>query len=379
MEKINSQWRKGKLNYSINLQRLIVALFLYFLILPAHIFPAGRQHEHLVKDVVCGMQVDIHETKFTSNYKGKVYYFCSERCKKAFDEDPEKYIEGQLSQVKAEYEKNPDDVKVALKYSKALVQNGSFEEAKSLLNRLTNKAISDEDQSEVYFQLGYIATKQGKYDEALSLYSLVIKKDTKAESYSGAVVNTAAIRYQIKDELEPAFQILSKALKEGRIAERHLATAHKLMLMMNYDRKDYYAAKKYLEMMSSEAAKDEHIADSIWVIYLMTNEKDKGEKILKETYERVQDDFFGLYRLASIAYEANLKIDEALNWIDKANKLSKGEKFYVLDTYSKLMWLVGKREEAINLLEKAISLCKNESALVEMKGRLESYKEALKK
>ena len=31
------------------------------------------------------------KAKYTSTYKGKTYYFCSEGCKKAFDRDPEKY------------------------------------------------------------------------------------------------------------------------------------------------------------------------------------------------------------------------------------------------------------------------------------------------
>jgi Cu+-exporting ATPase len=29
----------------------------------------------------------------TSRYKGTTYYFCNPNCKKAFDADPEKYLE----------------------------------------------------------------------------------------------------------------------------------------------------------------------------------------------------------------------------------------------------------------------------------------------
>ena len=42
-------------------------------------------------DVVCKMKVNKENAKFTSEYKGKTYYFCSLSCKKEFDEDPEKY------------------------------------------------------------------------------------------------------------------------------------------------------------------------------------------------------------------------------------------------------------------------------------------------
>ena len=43
-------------------------------------------------DPICGMTVDEKTAKFTSEYKGKKYYFCAVGRKKAFDKDPEKYL-----------------------------------------------------------------------------------------------------------------------------------------------------------------------------------------------------------------------------------------------------------------------------------------------
>lgn len=43
-------------------------------------------------DPVCNMTVDEKTAKITSEYNGKKYYFCAPGCKKAFDEDPSKYI-----------------------------------------------------------------------------------------------------------------------------------------------------------------------------------------------------------------------------------------------------------------------------------------------
>lgn len=45
----------------------------------------------MAKDVVCGMTVNEKNVKFKSNYKGTVYYFCSEQCKKSFENNPERY------------------------------------------------------------------------------------------------------------------------------------------------------------------------------------------------------------------------------------------------------------------------------------------------
>ena len=47
--------------------------------------------EGMKKDPVCGMRVDPKITKLHSVYNGWHYLFCSESCKKMFDESPEKY------------------------------------------------------------------------------------------------------------------------------------------------------------------------------------------------------------------------------------------------------------------------------------------------
>lgn len=43
-------------------------------------------------DPVCKMEVDTAKTKYKSDYKGKTYYFCSESCKKKFDQNPASYV-----------------------------------------------------------------------------------------------------------------------------------------------------------------------------------------------------------------------------------------------------------------------------------------------
>lgn len=46
-----------------------------------------------VIDPVCGMQVEPSQTPYKLIYRGKVYYFCSPQCKKAFQENPDYYLE----------------------------------------------------------------------------------------------------------------------------------------------------------------------------------------------------------------------------------------------------------------------------------------------
>lgn len=44
------------------------------------------------KDPVCNMDLDENKAAATSEYKGKIYYFCAKGCKIAFDKNPEKYL-----------------------------------------------------------------------------------------------------------------------------------------------------------------------------------------------------------------------------------------------------------------------------------------------
>lgn len=46
----------------------------------------------MVKDPVCGMEVDENQVKHQVQYMNKTYYFCAQRCKASFEEDPEKYL-----------------------------------------------------------------------------------------------------------------------------------------------------------------------------------------------------------------------------------------------------------------------------------------------
>ena len=50
----------------------------------------------MAKDLICGMDVDEQEATakgLTSEYQGQTYYFCAPGCKKAFEADPQKYLD----------------------------------------------------------------------------------------------------------------------------------------------------------------------------------------------------------------------------------------------------------------------------------------------
>jgi len=46
----------------------------------------------MMRDPVCGMQVDEKKAAATSNYRGTLYVFCSIACKNTFEKSPSKYL-----------------------------------------------------------------------------------------------------------------------------------------------------------------------------------------------------------------------------------------------------------------------------------------------
>ncbi|HEY6337044.1 MAG TPA: YHS domain-containing protein [Candidatus Sulfotelmatobacter sp.] len=44
-------------------------------------------------DPVCGMTIDEVQPEFQSMFAGKKYSFCSEECRREFEERPEEYLE----------------------------------------------------------------------------------------------------------------------------------------------------------------------------------------------------------------------------------------------------------------------------------------------
>ncbi|CAM3473126.1 heavy metal translocating P-type ATPase [Halomonas lysinitropha] len=52
---------------------------------------------HTVKDPVCGMDVDPHETEHRATHADTTWYFCSAKCQDKFERDPEGYLDGTAS------------------------------------------------------------------------------------------------------------------------------------------------------------------------------------------------------------------------------------------------------------------------------------------
>ncbi len=50
------------------------------------------------KDPVCGMEVSHNTAPATAEFEGKIYYFCADACRDAFEAEPDKYARSRQSQ-----------------------------------------------------------------------------------------------------------------------------------------------------------------------------------------------------------------------------------------------------------------------------------------
>ena len=48
---------------------------------------------NMVKDPVCGMNVDEKTANFKSEYMDKTYYFCNQSCKAVFEKNPKRFTD----------------------------------------------------------------------------------------------------------------------------------------------------------------------------------------------------------------------------------------------------------------------------------------------
>jgi Cu+-exporting ATPase len=60
----------------------------------------------MVKDIICGMDVDEAEAIYKTVHRGTAYYFCSEHCLKGFQAEPEKYL-NQAREVSGQRSEKP--------------------------------------------------------------------------------------------------------------------------------------------------------------------------------------------------------------------------------------------------------------------------------
>lgn len=80
------------MEWSLILAILACPLMHFWMMKGHHHDNGSKKIERTTRDPVCGMEGLGGQSKITSKYKDKIYYFCSENCKKRFEVAPTDYI-----------------------------------------------------------------------------------------------------------------------------------------------------------------------------------------------------------------------------------------------------------------------------------------------
>ena len=85
-------------NYTtyLNLIFIVVALGVWWLARHRHQFGGGVGY---AIDPVCGMQVRVGDAPAHSSHDARQYYFCADRCREKFDDDPQRYLSGSMASM----------------------------------------------------------------------------------------------------------------------------------------------------------------------------------------------------------------------------------------------------------------------------------------
>ncbi len=57
----------------------------------------------MVQDPVCGMKFNEKAAASSTEYKGKIVYFCSPSCQDIFEKEPEKYVKNNGDELKHQH------------------------------------------------------------------------------------------------------------------------------------------------------------------------------------------------------------------------------------------------------------------------------------
>ncbi len=90
---------KTKLNFKKSTLLILLILAISTIFSYCSLFNYKDKNEAEVVDIVCGMKVKKSEA-YISKYKGENYYFDTNNCKKAFEMNPQKFIDSKWEEAK---------------------------------------------------------------------------------------------------------------------------------------------------------------------------------------------------------------------------------------------------------------------------------------
>jgi len=129
--------------------------------------------------------------------------------------------------------KGAAEVKAGEAFGKAMIAyNGQdFEKAIDLFRNVADNYRSTPQGVQSSYMLGAILYGQGKYDEAITWYTIASQGGDKADFLAGQSLESIALCYEAKGDITKAISFLESALKDNSAKFRHNAIKWKLALL----------------------------------------------------------------------------------------------------------------------------------------------------
>ena len=221
------------------------------------------------------------------------------------------------------------------------LQNNRYDDARIYFERL---AELEENPSETNYYLGRIAEEQGKLETAEGWYQNV----QKGNNYFDAQVRLAFI-YAEQDRLEDARTHLRTINYENLVQKNILVQAEGELLT---DKKRYQDAMSVYD----QALSGNNDPDLLYSRAMLAEKMDRLdilERDLRAILEQDPDHAQALNALGYTLADRTDRYQEAYTYIRKALEL-KPEDFYILDSMGWVLYRMGRLDEAIDYLRRAL-------------------------
>ncbi|MGR9051127.1 MAG: tetratricopeptide repeat protein [Gammaproteobacteria bacterium] len=261
----------------------------------------------------------------------------------------------------------PDDAEALFSRALVYLQLKQDDKAKPLFEELLGIPGWEQQAS---FYLGRIAVREGKNDEGLIWFD---KVDGGAFRFDAEI---AAISLLAKEKnYDEALLRLGKL--EGKNEDQQVRIVLLEAELYN-DRKQYEKAFEFLTQALEERPEQKDILYARALVAERLDRLDILELDLKKILEKHPDDFSALNALGYTLADRTQRYPEALEYLEKALSLQPDEAV-VIDSYGWLQYKLNNPEKALGFLERAYSMQKeNEIAahLIEVLWALGRSKEA---
>ena len=213
-------------------------------------------------------------------------------------------------------------------------------EADIEFKKLLNLEVREDDAN---FYLGQISESRGDFRTAISSYRAV----QGGQNFFMAQVRVALLLANEKD-IEGARAQLNSIRADNREREKQLLSTEAEILAQN---------KQYDEAMAiyDAALEDGYDMELLYTRAMLAEQMgriDLLERDLRQIIEREPDNSQALNALGYTLADRTERFEEALGLVERALVISPND-FYILDSMGWVMYRLGRFEEAINYLEKA--------------------------